>query len=101
MIERASDTLNLSKRGIYYIRCSSGYYVGMTTRSFKTRWKEHAEQLVTGTHHNYRLQSAYNRNETMYVGILVALDTKEIIEQAELLLIRYYQSKCRLLNIQV
>lgn len=49
-----------NKCGVYTIISPSGKnYVGMTSRSFYTRWKQHRSLLLRGKHHCVGLQRAF------------------------------------------
>ena len=37
-------------------------YIGSTV-NFKTRWKGHRKALIEGTHHSFRLQNAWNKDD--------------------------------------
>ena len=49
-----------SKFGVYKIECNGKCYIGGTTAAFHLRWRNHLYELRKGTHHNYRLQDAFN-----------------------------------------
>jgi predicted GIY-YIG superfamily endonuclease len=57
--------------GIYIITNGkkSGGYVGQTSRQFNRRWDEHKEDLLTGTHVNYRLQQLVDSYSTRAQGV--------------------------------
>lgn len=86
--------------GVYYIRDDNAVYIGKTTRSFAIRWKEHITDLAAQEHSNWKLQQSYNDGNELVCGVLVELQTPELIEKAEMILIDYYKDKIDMFNIE-
>jgi hypothetical protein len=100
MLHNHNTKLNPDAAGIYYLRADNTYYIGMTTRSFKQRWQEHSNDLRNNTHANYKLQSAYASGLDIACGVLIVLQSKELIEKTERILIDYYKDRVSLLNLE-
>lgn len=90
--------------GIYYIRNAQNnkLYIGKTSRAFHVRWKEHAEELRAGKHHNTDLQADYYTlgERAFYFGKLLELATDRYLDRAERTLILWHIGKYTLYNIE-
>ena len=54
--------IDIHLAGVYRITSPSGrVYIGMTTRSFDIRWREHKKQLKAGRHICPALQRAHDK----------------------------------------
>lgn len=99
--EHAEQEVYANNKGVYYIRNTqtNRVYIGKTTRDFLTRWNEHITELRENKHSNSRMQKDYNAGAVLSVGVLCSLQTKEIIDRAEELLIAWYKERAELYNV--
>lgn len=76
------DSPSLSRRGIYYIAVETpthvGYYIGKTSRSFATRWKEHQRDLIEGIHVNKTLREDFAAGYRCVAGILQEVEYEDL-----------------------
>jgi hypothetical protein len=90
----------LDRRGIYYIRDETTYYIGKTTRSFAIRFSEHLTALRENKHANYKLQAAYDTGATLICGVLCALEDTRKIEILEEVVIEWCIGYVPLFNLE-
>lgn len=81
---------------IYLIRnnINNKIYIGQTTSSVETRFKQHKKQLRDGNHGNAHLQSAWNKygEDCWSVELLTECSSLEEMNEKERLLIQEYNS---------
>ena len=68
-------------------------YIGSTTDSFRSRWKNHKKLLKKGTHCNKHLQSAYNKyGKSNLVFQIIEITQPENAREREGYYIKLYNS---------
>lgn len=80
--------------GIYLIlnKINNKYYVG-SSKTIKSRWKKHKQRLRHNTHHNIKLQNAWNK----YGEDNFEFHVVELAEESQLLLVEQkYLDWCKL-----
>lgn len=99
-----STAINLSARGIYAIvnTITNVWYIGMTTKSFRSRWLHHVEDLKQGTHHNKGLQRDFNMYgaRAFVLRIIEQIDDTQLIPVRERQYIAHYSNRYLLFNIK-
>lgn len=99
-----STAINLSARGIYAIvnTITNVWYIGMTTKSFRSRWLHHVEDLKQGTHHNKGLQRDFNMYgpRAFVFRIIEQIDDIHLIPVRERHYIEAYSSHYLLFNVK-
>lgn len=77
---------DLSLTGVYAIQntVNNKVYIGSAAKNFKSRWKQHRNELNGGSHHNRHLQAAWKKyGEQTFVFIVLELTQPQHCVNAE------------------